>query len=87
MDLQADRAVIGQTSRVRTLEPHDCVVSKLVANRDKDRSFARALLAAGIVDPDRLVERVNLLPNTVEEPRRRAMVEWVRRTSIDAAPY
>jgi hypothetical protein len=74
-------------SRVRTLEPHDCVVSKLVANRDKDRSFARALLAAGIVDPDRLVERVNLLPNTVEEPRRRAMVEWVRRTSIDAAPY
>lgn len=74
-------------SRVRTLEPHDCVVSKLVANRDKDRSFARALLAAGIIDPNLLVERVNLLPNTVDEPTRRAMVEWVRRTSTGAAAY
>lgn len=68
-------------SRVRALEPHDCVVSKLVANREKDRAFARSLIGAGMVDPDHLVERIDLLPYTVDETRRRSLVEWVRRTA------
>lgn len=33
------------------LEPHDLVVAKLVAGRDKDLSFAVALIAHGLVDP------------------------------------
>ena len=44
------------------LEPHDCVVSKLVAGRWKDRDFADALLRENLVDPDILIERIDLLP-------------------------
>jgi hypothetical protein len=33
------------------LEPHDCVVSKLVAYREKDFAFAAAMLESGLVDP------------------------------------
>lgn len=43
------------------LEPHDLVVSKLVAFREKDREFAAALLLAGLVDPEVLRERIGLL--------------------------
>jgi hypothetical protein len=32
------------------LERHDCVASKLAAFREKDREFASALIAAGLVD-------------------------------------
>lgn len=43
------------------LDPHDLVISKLVAGREKDYAFTRALLAAGLIDPDVLKSRVNLL--------------------------
>ncbi|WP_208026806.1 DUF6036 family nucleotidyltransferase [Rhabdothermincola sediminis] len=43
------------------LEPHDLVASKLAAGRPKDVEFARALLAAGIVDRDLLTARIDLL--------------------------
>jgi len=46
------------------LEPHDCVVSKLVAGRWKDRDFAGALLRENLVDPDILIGRFDLLPVT-----------------------
>jgi len=39
------------------LEVHDAVVSKLVAGRDKDFSYADAALAAGIVEPGTLRSR------------------------------
>lgn len=68
-------------SRVRALGPHDCVISKLVANREKDRAFAKALIEAGTVDPERLVERIRLLPSTVDEPRRRSLIAWVHRVA------
>jgi hypothetical protein len=38
-------------------DPHDLVVSKLVAGRPKDHEFARALLGAGLVDVDVLRAR------------------------------
>lgn len=44
------------------LEPHDLVISKLVAGREKDLVFATALIRAGLVDPDVLLERAELLP-------------------------
>ena len=66
-------------SRLRALEPHDCVVSKLVANREKDRSFASALVEAGVIDPELLIERIQFLPDMVDETRRRSLVVWVRR--------
>jgi len=43
------------------LEPHDCVISKLVAGRWKDLDFAGALIREHLVDPDVLFERVDLL--------------------------
>lgn len=49
-------------SQAVCLEPHDLIVSKLVAGREKDRRFAKALVAAGLVDIDILRSRVELLP-------------------------
>jgi hypothetical protein len=61
----------------RCLDPHDLVVSKLVAGRQKDYEFARALLGVGIVDPHVLCIRADLLPEVPGVSRR--VVEWVRR--------
>lgn len=51
----------------RCLEPHDLVVAKLVAGREKDLSFAVALLSHGLVDAATLRERAATIPrpNTV----------------------
>ena len=40
------------------LERHDCVASKLAAFREKDREFAAALIAAALVDPVLVRERL-----------------------------
>jgi len=44
------------------LEPHDLVLAKLVAGREKDYEFANALIAGGLVDPEVLLDRVDDLP-------------------------
>lgn len=69
----------GTVARASCLEAHDCVVSKLVADRAKDREFAAALLRAGLVDPEVLIERLQLLPDRVPDLRRAAMRDWIRR--------
>jgi hypothetical protein len=61
-----DRLVIVETAatapgRGNCLEAHDCVISKLVAGREKDLAFAGALLNAGIVDKATLLERLATL--------------------------
>ena len=40
------------------LDPHDLCVAKLVANRDKDRSFVSALVRHRLIDPELLLERL-----------------------------
>ncbi len=50
------------------LEPHDLVLAKCVAGREKDWAFAEAALRHGIVEPGRLLDGVALLP---VEPRQR----------------
>jgi len=57
-------------SRSLCLEPHDLVVSKLVAGREKDRVFARALVEAGLVRVETLCERADLLPGVPAIRRR-----------------
>lgn len=62
-----DRAIpftFGDHGRARAvcLEPHDLVASKLVAGREKDVQFARALVTAGIVESTTLRERIDTLP-------------------------
>lgn len=52
------------------LEPHDLVVSKLIAGRDKDHAFARVALAHGLVD--RGVLEARLADTEVDDARRAA---------------
>lgn len=64
------------------LEPHDCVVSKLVAGRWKDHDFAAALLREQLIDPDVLIERIELLSLPIEHKARlRAWVDKHRTTT------
>jgi hypothetical protein len=62
------------------LEPHDLVVSKLIAHREKDLEFAVALLNVGLVDPQtldrRLSETSSAAPIQVERAR-----AWLSRTT------
>lgn len=43
------------------LEPHDCVISKLVVGREKDEAFAAALIREQLIDPDVLLARIGQL--------------------------
>jgi hypothetical protein len=73
--------VTGLTEPAPTcLEPHDLVVSKLVAGRDKDFEFAHALLAQGLVRAQTLIERAAQLPDAPEGARVKAWVtSWVKK--------
>jgi len=58
-----DRLVAVRNANTRDyvglcLEPHDLVVSKYIAGRDKDLRFVRAALRHGIVNADTLLERL-----------------------------
>ncbi|MGH2577240.1 MAG: DUF6036 family nucleotidyltransferase [Actinomycetota bacterium] len=62
-------------SQAVCLEPHDLVVSKLVAGREKDYRFARALLDAGLIRAEVLSARTELLPGP--EAVRRRVLAWI----------
>ncbi len=64
-----------EPARGLCLEPHDCVASKLVASRPKDLEFAQALLRDDFIDPDTLIERIDLLP--VAEEAKARLRAWV----------
>lgn len=62
-----DRLVTFQTSssepgRGLCLEPHDCILAKLVRFDEKDVKFAYALVKAGLVNLDILTDRAETLP-------------------------
>lgn len=57
------------------LEAHDLAASKLAAFRERDREFVRLLLREKLVDPNRLVRLINLLP--LPDDRRAQLREWV----------
>ena len=50
------------------LEPHDLVVSKYVAGREKDRDYVRAAVRHGLVERELLMER--LLATPIDEAQR-----------------
>jgi hypothetical protein len=52
------------------LEAHDLVLSKYVASRQKDDRFVRAALAAGLVSPETLIQRLADLPVDAEARER-----------------
>jgi len=73
----------SKPSKAVCLEPHDLIISKLVANREKDREFATALIRYGLVDPAILFERVELLqlPGAVIRRVRESIVRRVKEAS------
>lgn len=61
------------------LDPHDLVIAKLVAGRQKDIDFARALIVRGQVDSETLLRRVAELP--VPGATRRRVSGFIQRLS------
>lgn len=62
-----------QPGRGYALDPYDCVVSKLVAGREKDHAFAGALIENGLIDPAIVAARIDALevePRVMERLRR-----------------
>ncbi|MCU1499716.1 MAG: hypothetical protein JWM47_3669 [Acidimicrobiales bacterium] len=51
----------AEPARAQCLDPHDLVVSKLVAGREKDYEFVAALLDAGLISADLVIERAGML--------------------------
>jgi hypothetical protein len=75
-----DRLVLVETAstapgRGYLLDPHDCVVSKLVAGREKDYQFAFALIDAGLIDPEVLAERAESVD--VADAVRERVRDWI----------
>ena len=66
------------------LEAHDLAASKLVADRDKDRTFVVTLLAEDLIDPATLAERVFELPVSAE--RRETLARWIESVSAELHP-
>jgi hypothetical protein len=60
------------------LEPHDCVVSKLVAYRKKDFAFAAAMLESGLIDPTILARRVDRLPASLDPLVQKRLHSWLK---------
>lgn len=60
------------------LEPHDLILAKCAAGRDRDWDYAREALRAGIVRPSELLERLVLLPIDADHQARvRSMLEAI----------
>ena len=59
------------------LEVHDLAVSKLVAGREKDLDFIRALLRHALVEPETLTTRLEATPTS--EDRRTACLARLQR--------
>ena len=60
------------------LEPHDCVVSKLVAYREKDFAFAGAMLESGLIDPTILARRIDRLPASLDAQVQKRLHSWLK---------
>lgn len=64
------------------LEPHDCVVSKLVAHRPKDLAFAAALLDRELISPTTLAARIETLPDSLDARMRSQLHAWLDAWSV-----
>ncbi|MEW6581966.1 MAG: DUF6036 family nucleotidyltransferase [Actinomycetota bacterium] len=55
------------------LEPHDLMLAKLAANRERDWEFVEVALRCGLVDPEVLTARADTMPHTHREHVRRRL--------------
>lgn len=67
----------GRNPVALCLEPHDLVLAKCAAGRERDWDFARDALRAGLVRAETLLERIAQMP--VDEPHQQLI-----RTSLSA---
>jgi hypothetical protein len=58
------------------LEPHDLIVSKYVAGREKDREYVRAAIRHRLVERDTLLDRLARTP--VDDPQRARITAQVQ---------
>ncbi len=56
-----------QAPKAHCLEPHDLVLAKCAAGRERDWEFARNAIRAGLVQPETLFERVDALPVSADQ--------------------
>ena len=61
------------------IETHDLAASKLVAYREKDRDFVRALLIEKMIIVETLIERIHMLQ--IDEQLRERILKWVHKTT------
>ena len=61
------------------IEVHDLAASKLVAYREKDRDFVRALLIEKMIIVETLIERIHMLQ--IDEQLRERILKWVHKTT------
>jgi hypothetical protein len=66
----------AEPAKAVCLDPHDLVISKLMAYREKDTDFAMALIEARLIDVDVLRERIKDVPEA-NAVARRAAEEWI----------
>jgi hypothetical protein len=66
------------------LEPHDLVISKYAAGREKDREYVRAAIRHGLVDPPVLLER--LARTAVDHVTRERIARQIEADSSPRAP-
>ena len=86
--------LVDDTGRTvaRCLEPHDAAVSKLMAGREKDFTFIKALLESELITLPVLLERAALIQETLSAnallPRLRLLLEHLRAeiTNRELAP-
>lgn len=62
------------------VEAHDLAASKLVAYREKDRTFVRVMIVERLVDPKKLLQRIDELPHSDRLPAelRQTIMTWVK---------
>jgi hypothetical protein len=77
-----DRLVRVESPRTRgavglCLEIHDLVISKYVAEREKDLEFIRAAIAHGLVEEKTLMHRLESTP--IDESRRQRIAAFIGR--------
>lgn len=56
-----------QSAKAYCLEPHDLVLAKCVAGRDRDWEFAEAAMAGGVVEAETLLARADDLPEAEDQ--------------------
>lgn len=63
------------------LEAHDLAASKLAAFRERDRGFVRILIVEDLIDPQTLIERIRVLPESRTQLDR--LTKWVELTQTE----